>query len=119
VWHEYYKPLSFRDTWTAFPTLLRPKSKGLIRLRSKNPRDYPLFYHNYLTDPDDVARLVEGKAKVQPRGHIDYGYENKYIKYLNESWGDLAIDDQALSIYFKEYRPFISVNPRDHFEATA
>ena len=76
VWHEYYKPLAFRDTWTAFPTLLRPKSKGLIKLRSKNPRDYPLFYHNYLTDPDDVARLVEGQQNI---------YHRKFYKSNNES----------------------------------
>ncbi|CAG0886103.1 unnamed protein product [Cyprideis torosa] len=64
VWHDYYKPISFRDNWTAYPTLLRPKSKGYMRLRSKNPYDYPLLYHNYLTDPDDVARLVEGMKLV-------------------------------------------------------
>ncbi len=31
-----------------------------MTLRTRNPYDYPLLHHNYLTDPDDVARLVEG-----------------------------------------------------------
>ncbi|CAG0883877.1 unnamed protein product [Darwinula stevensoni] len=64
VWHEYYKPIAFKDNWTAFPTLLRPKSHGVIKLRSRNPHDYPLIYPNYLTNPDDVARLVEGMKLV-------------------------------------------------------
>ncbi|XP_033205577.2 glucose dehydrogenase [FAD, quinone]-like [Bombus vancouverensis nearcticus] len=49
-----------KDAWTAIPTLIRPKSRGVIKLRSNNPFDYPLIYPNYFENPDDVARLVEG-----------------------------------------------------------
>lgn len=45
--------------------MLRPKSRGFIKLKSKNPLDYPLLYHNYLTHPDDVGVLREGvKAAI-------------------------------------------------------
>jgi glucose dehydrogenase (acceptor) len=48
------------DTWSVIPVLLRPKSRGMIKLRSKNPFDYPLIYPNYFFDPYDMAVLVEG-----------------------------------------------------------
>ncbi|OXA40594.1 glucose dehydrogenase [FAD, quinone] [Folsomia candida] len=60
MWNSVYKELSYRDTYTALPVLLRPKSKGLIRLRSAHPFVHPYIYPNYLAHPDDVAVLVEG-----------------------------------------------------------
>jgi choline dehydrogenase-like flavoprotein len=42
--------------------VLRPASRGKIRLRSANPQDPPRILANYLTDPDDYDRkiLMEG-----------------------------------------------------------
>lgn len=40
--------------------LLRPKSTGSIRLRSRNPFDYPYIYPNYFADEADMKALVEG-----------------------------------------------------------
>lgn len=45
---------------TLWPTLLRPRSVGYIRLHSRNPFDKPLIRPNYLTDEHDVKVLVEG-----------------------------------------------------------
>ncbi|XP_046737984.1 glucose dehydrogenase [FAD, quinone] [Diprion similis] len=42
------------------PTLLHPKSRGYLRLRSSDPLEKPMIYPKYLTVPEDVARLVEG-----------------------------------------------------------
>jgi choline dehydrogenase len=42
------------------PCLLRPKSRGEIRLKSKDPNAAPLFKGNYLADAEDVAHLVRG-----------------------------------------------------------
>lgn len=55
-----YGPISNKDTWSVIPMLLRPKSRGVIKLRSKNPFDYPLIYPNYFKEPEDMATLVEG-----------------------------------------------------------
>ncbi|XP_060830672.1 glucose dehydrogenase [FAD, quinone]-like [Bombus pascuorum] len=49
-----------RDAWTVLPTLIRPKSRGVIKLRSNNPFDHPLIYPNYFESPEDVATMVEG-----------------------------------------------------------
>lgn len=42
------------------PTALHPKSRGYIKLKSTDPMDHPLIFGKYLTDPADVATLVEG-----------------------------------------------------------
>jgi len=39
---------------------LRPKSKGEVNLRSRDPREGPAVFFNYLKDPHDVQELVEG-----------------------------------------------------------
>ncbi|XP_078040734.1 uncharacterized protein LOC144471980 [Augochlora pura] len=55
-----FGPISDMDVWSVLPMLLRPKSKGYIKLRSKNPFDHPLIYPNYFKEPEDIATLVEG-----------------------------------------------------------
>jgi len=42
------------------PVLLRPKSRGFLKLRSRNPYDHPLIDPRYLSHPEDVATMVEG-----------------------------------------------------------
>lgn len=59
-YQEVFGEISNRDVFGVFPMILRPKSRGFIRLRTKNPKDYPLLYHNYLTHPDDIKVLAEG-----------------------------------------------------------
>lgn len=64
-YNEVFSEINNRDVFGVFPMMLRPKSRGVIKLRSKNPLDYPLMYHNYLTHPDDVNVLREGvKAAI-------------------------------------------------------
>ena len=59
--------------FTIRPILLRPKSRGFLTLRSKDPRDAPLVDIGYLQHPDDVATLVDGEPKRRDGvrgGHI-------------------------------------------------
>nr|CAD7438271.1 unnamed protein product [Timema bartmani] len=59
-YEKVYNPINNNDTWSVIPVLLRPRSRGIIKLRSKNPFDYPLIYPNYFFDPFDIATLIEG-----------------------------------------------------------
>lgn len=42
------------------PAVLHPKSRGFIKLKDKNPLTHPLIFARYLTNPADVATLIEG-----------------------------------------------------------
>ena len=42
------------------PCLLRPKSRGSVKLRSADPREPPLFVSNALQNPEDVEALLRG-----------------------------------------------------------
>lgn len=66
VYNEVYKPIANKDSWTIMPLLLRPRSRGWVRLRSKNPFHFPRMDPNYFDDPFDVQTLVEG-AKIAIR----------------------------------------------------
>jgi choline dehydrogenase-like flavoprotein len=49
--------------------LLRPKSRGTLRLASADPQVAPLIDPAFLKDPDDVARLVRGFKAVRRLVH--------------------------------------------------
>ncbi|XP_076625130.1 glucose dehydrogenase [FAD, quinone] [Colletes latitarsis] len=53
---------SFQHTpsWGVFPLLLRPNSRGWIRLKSKDANVKPMIVANYLDDPEDRRVLVKG-----------------------------------------------------------
>jgi choline dehydrogenase len=55
-----YASLPKTEGFTVLPTLLKPKSRGWVRLRSANPLDAPVIDPNYFSDPDDLATLVRG-----------------------------------------------------------
>lgn len=59
-YNAVFGPINNKDTWSVIPMLLRPRSKGVIKLRSKNPFDYPMIYPNYFKDNFDMATLIEG-----------------------------------------------------------
>jgi len=60
LYEKYYKPLEGKDAFTILVNLLRPKSRGEVRLRSRNPLDKPLIYSGYFTHPQDIKVVVDG-----------------------------------------------------------
>jgi choline dehydrogenase-like flavoprotein len=59
LYEQVYVPYQSFDTFSMYPVLLRPKSRGYIRLRSSNPNDPPVINPRYLTHPDDIIAMVE------------------------------------------------------------
>lgn len=55
-----FEPITGKDSYSLLPVLLRPKSRGFIKLRSRNPFDPPLIYPNYFKDDFDMRTLIEG-----------------------------------------------------------
>jgi len=68
VWEAIHGNAPSREGFTIFPVLLHPRSKGNIRLKSKNPDDPPLINPNYLSEDIDVKILAEGTARAMTTG---------------------------------------------------
>ncbi|XP_061382353.1 glucose dehydrogenase [FAD, quinone]-like [Danaus plexippus] len=57
---ELYEDILYDSSFSIVPLLLRPKSRGYIKLRDASPFSAPLIYPNYFTEPEDVKILTEG-----------------------------------------------------------
>uniref|UniRef100_A0A182T4N7 Glucose-methanol-choline oxidoreductase N-terminal domain-containing protein n=1 Tax=Anopheles maculatus TaxID=74869 RepID=A0A182T4N7_9DIPT len=53
-----------QEGYTIFPMVLRPRSKGRIRLSSADPFQYPIIQPNYFDDPYDLEMSVRGIRKA-------------------------------------------------------
>lgn len=66
------------DGFTILPTLLHPKSRGYVTLRSKDPFATPIIQPNFLQDPEDLNQLLLGtKLALQIFEQAPF---KKYIK---------------------------------------
>jgi choline dehydrogenase-like flavoprotein len=63
IWFPGIKP-PYEDGYAIRPTLLHPKSRGQVLLRSTNPLDKPRIQYNFLTDPDDMKTILEGTHRA-------------------------------------------------------
>lgn len=59
MWDKVYKPYLAHDAFSLYPVLLRPKSRGFVKLRTTNPYDPPIIDPRYLTHPDDILSMVD------------------------------------------------------------
>ncbi|XP_035736062.1 glucose dehydrogenase [FAD, quinone]-like [Vespa mandarinia] len=110
-YNEVYGEIINHDSFNILPMLLRPKSRGYVKLRSKNPLDYPLMYHNYLTNPDDVNVLREGvKAAIAftetsslkrlgARFHSKPLPNCKHLPMFTDEYWECAIRQYTMTIY--------------------
>lgn len=60
VWQRHFQPLIGQTTISILPILLHPKSRGIVKLKSKNFKDSPNITPNYLSNIDDVKKLITG-----------------------------------------------------------
>lgn len=44
--------------------LLHPRSKGVLKLKSRNPFHHPLMYANFFADSRDIDTLLEGIREI-------------------------------------------------------
>ncbi|MBA4265031.1 MAG: glucose-methanol-choline oxidoreductase, partial [Comamonadaceae bacterium] len=59
----------FGHGYSCHVCLLRPKSRGTLRLASPDPQRAPLIDPAFLQDPDDMARMVRGFKRVRELMH--------------------------------------------------
>ncbi len=58
-------PPTTKPGLAVFSTLIYPKSRGTLRLRSADPSDAPLFDPAYLKEREDTEVLIEGIAMIR------------------------------------------------------
>jgi 4-pyridoxate dehydrogenase len=68
VWFPKLKP-AYVDGYGIRPTLLRPKSRGRLTLRSPDAEARPLIVYNALSDEDDRRTLAQGFKRAQELGN--------------------------------------------------
>lgn len=111
IYQSVYHPIANKDSFSIMPLLLRPRSRGWVRLRSKNPFHYPIMEANYFDDPFDIKTLVEGAkiamkvadahvfkqfgAHVNPRGMPNC----KQHEYLSDAYLECHIRTISMTIY--------------------
>ncbi|KAL0880945.1 hypothetical protein ABMA27_002107 [Loxostege sticticalis] len=93
TYYTAFGSLSGLDTWSAVPMLLHPKSKGYLELRDTNPFSHPKLYGNYLTDPKDMATLVEA------------------VKYIIKLGQSPAFNKYAPQLHLPEYPTCVTYAP--------
>ena len=98
-WEKVYKPLLQYDSFSFYPILLRPKSRGYIKLRSKNPLDPPIINPRYLTDERDVHTLVDGMKFC-----VKLGFTPAYQRFNSKIYETVYPGcEQYLPLYSDEY----------------
>ena len=100
--------LAEKHGYMATAVLLRPKSRGYVKLQSKDPEVAPLIRCNYLTEPEDRVQLREGLEKLREifaqqafssiRGHeIEPGAAVKSDHAIDAYIRETAISNHHLS----------------------
>lgn len=101
-------------TLILFNTLLKPKSRGKILLKSKSPFDHPLIYANYFDDNEDMLYI-----KTAFRKHVlklgdtnsfkDFGFQLSWIDLEAcksfDKGSDEFLDCYSRHVTFSLYHP--------------
>jgi choline dehydrogenase len=59
------------SAWSINPGLVRPQSRGYLRLKSANPRDKPEIHAKMLDDPRDLAAVSKGMEISRELGNSE------------------------------------------------
>ncbi|MDB5641156.1 MAG: glucose-methanol-choline oxidoreductase [Hyphomicrobiales bacterium] len=67
LWFPGVRP-AYADGYAIRPTLLHPKSRGHVQLRSADPRASMRISYGFFSDPDDLPALREGFKRARAVG---------------------------------------------------
>lgn len=98
LYEQVYVPYQTFDTFSMYPVLLRPKSRGFIKLRSSNPHDPPIIDPRYLTHPDDIHAMVDA-MKIS----IAVGLAPAYRQFGSQLFGTVFPGCEIYKLYSDPY----------------
>jgi len=80
---EVVKMSTEMDVFIIVPTLLKPKSRGEIQLRSKDPADPIKIYANYYSEQEDLDTILKSidfiKKMLNTKTMKEYGISLQYL----------------------------------------
>lgn len=97
----------YAEGYSLGAVLLRPKSKGVITLKSSDPFAAPLIDPKYFSDPEDLDRLVSAVRKYREVIHTEPAsdFVISEIKPGADAVTDEQIKERLLSYVFTLYHP--------------
>jgi 4-pyridoxate dehydrogenase len=88
----------FADAFAIRPTLLHPKSRGEVLLKSADPFDKPKIFNRFLRHPDDLATLIRG-AEIA----LDLAARTPLAKFRGKLIGPPSVDsDDDIEQWFRK-----------------
>ena len=69
------------DGGVFMPTLLRPESRGYVRLKSNNPEENPILQPNYFDDPKDMEKMIEA-VRIASRITLSSAFRENNIEHV-------------------------------------
>ncbi|CAL4063113.1 unnamed protein product [Meganyctiphanes norvegica] len=103
LFNEYYKNTYGKEGLSILPILMRPKSRGTVRLMSNNPKERPLLDPNYLSHPDDMKSLLRGLRFAMAFGETPALKEDFEAKYHDKLLPGCEHEDQNTDAYWMCY----------------
>jgi len=101
VLNNYFLPFFQKDAVTFLVTLVRPRSKGTVRLSSANYLDKPVIDLNILTNTSDVYALREG-CKFVSQLVKQKGLQRIQLKQMNVALADCKdVKDYNSDAYYE------------------
>ncbi len=78
IWHieapylsEVTRRHAAKNVWSISPGLVRPESRGFLRLKSADPHEAPEIHANMLGDPRDLAALRRSMQIIRELGNAE------------------------------------------------
>ncbi|XP_048505683.1 glucose dehydrogenase [FAD, quinone]-like isoform X2 [Athalia rosae] len=83
-------------TYGLRPSVLRPKSRGYVKLRDDNPETHPIIVYNYFKHPQDLRVMIEGVK-------LTYNYsKTRTLQRLKARLDPLPADECAHFPFFSD-----------------
>lgn len=96
IW-PYYQHYMRTASFSIDPVLLRPKSRGFLKLRSRNPYEQPIIDPRYLSHPQDVATIVEGMKLA-----IDIGHSTAFRRHFDSRLFRLPVPGCQMYLFLSD-----------------